>query len=204
MGSQLPVKGVEQPASVRPMSIVAMVAHLSYSWALVAQLTSECRRVHWHHLANTTELVLPSARRSPQPKQQIRRFSRLRSSGQKVPILYNGDPFPQNCPFSWGIWSACNSWFLGPVQAHNLNSTMVDSAVFIQVTTDCPCPCTIQWAPLSPKLPTAIDSWAHPSPKPRRHLDQFSCFCTDVRTVSGDVWSLVDSGKEHSVNVQWK
>ena len=26
----------------------------------------------------------------------------LHNSRQKVPILYNGRPFPQSCPFSWG------------------------------------------------------------------------------------------------------
>jgi len=39
---------------------------------------------HWHHLANTIECVLPSSHPSPQPKEQI-------------------NPFPQNCPLSWGI-----------------------------------------------------------------------------------------------------
>jgi len=33
--------------------------------------------VHWRHLANTIELVLPSANPSPQPKRQIDRFSRF-------------------------------------------------------------------------------------------------------------------------------
>ena len=32
---------------------------------------------HWRHLANTIELVLPSAHLSPQPKHQIDRFSRF-------------------------------------------------------------------------------------------------------------------------------
>ena len=38
---------------------------------------AECRRAHWRHLANTIELVLPSAHSSPQPKRQIDRFSRF-------------------------------------------------------------------------------------------------------------------------------
>jgi len=47
-----------------------------------------------------------------------------------------------------------------------------------------------QWAPLSPlkiTLPMAIYTpiqcmiaWAHPSPKPKWHLDRFNRFCTDV------------------------
>jgi len=32
---------------------------------------------HWRHLANTIELVLPSAHPSPQLKRQIARFSRF-------------------------------------------------------------------------------------------------------------------------------
>jgi len=44
---------------------------------------------HWHHLANMTELVLPSAHPSPQSKQQIDRFSRLHSSRQSV-VRYIG------------------------------------------------------------------------------------------------------------------
>jgi len=34
-------------------------------------------RAHWRHLANTIELVLPSAYQCPQPKRQIDRFSRF-------------------------------------------------------------------------------------------------------------------------------
>jgi len=52
------------------------------------------------HLANTIELMLPSAHLSPQPKQQIDRF--LHSSRQKVPILYSGQPFPAKIPPSNG------------------------------------------------------------------------------------------------------
>ena len=50
---------------------------------------------HLRHLENMTELVLPSVHPSPQPKRQISRFSH---------------PFPQNCRFSWGIWTLSDSW----------------------------------------------------------------------------------------------
>ena len=33
-----------------------------------------------------------------------------------------------------------------------------------------------------PHLPH--DSWGHPSPLPKRHLDRFNCFCTDDHRVS--------------------
>ena len=48
---------------------------------------------HWRHLANTTEHVLPSAHRNPQPKWQIDRFSQFCtahgrvSSGISFPLL---------------------------------------------------------------------------------------------------------------------
>jgi len=37
--------------------------------------THALTRAHWRHLASTIELVLPSAHQSPQPKQQIDRFT---------------------------------------------------------------------------------------------------------------------------------
>ena len=146
---------------------------------------------HCRHLANMTELVLPSAHPSAQPKRQINRSVqrflhnsrqsvvgyigatwRIRlklctlaasgkygstcasfgppesttqtanrsvqlfhhSSRQKVHILNNGRPFPPKLPLLMGIWTPSNSWFLGPVQAHNLNSIMIGSAIFSQVT----------------------------------------------------------------------
>jgi len=47
--------------------------------------------------------MIPWAYSSPQPKQQIDRFSRF-CTAHSTKCLYVtlGDPFPQNCPFSWG------------------------------------------------------------------------------------------------------
>jgi len=60
-------------------------------------------RAHWRHLANTTELVLPSAHPSPQLTRQIDRFSRFCTAhDRKCLYLTMADPFPQNCPFSLG------------------------------------------------------------------------------------------------------
>jgi len=125
---------------------------------------------HWRHLANTTELVLPSVHSSPQPKwlvslgtlappantveialpgppefttqtanRSVQSF--LHSSRQKVPILYNGRPFPPKLPFLTGIWTPSNS------------------AVFAQMTAECPY--TLQWATPSPrsKLPHHGNFW---------------------------------------------
>jgi len=70
---------------------------------------------HWRHLANVIKLVLPSAQPSPQPNRQIDRFSRFCTArGRKSIYFTMGDTFPQNCPFPWGIWTACVTYdFVG-------------------------------------------------------------------------------------------
>jgi len=60
-------------------------------------------RAHWRHLANMIELVLPSAH----PESTTQMANRLvqpflRSSRQKVFILYNGHPFPPKLPLLMG------------------------------------------------------------------------------------------------------
>ena len=109
-------------------------------------------RAHWRHLANTIELVVPLANPSPQPKRQIDQLSRFcTANGRKSPYFTMGDPFPQRCPISRGD--------LDPHLIHDSLSqteptvqTASQSVQFAQVTTECPC-YTLQWAPLSPKLP---------------------------------------------------
>jgi len=54
-----------------------------------------------------------------------------------------GAPFPQNCPFPRGIWTPSNTRFLGPIQAHKPNGISIGSAVFTQMTAQCPY--TLQW-----------------------------------------------------------
>jgi len=93
--------------------------------------------VHWRHLANTIEFVLPSAYPSPQPKRQIDRFSRFCTAhGRKCRYFTMGAPIHQNCPFPWRIWTPSNTWFLGPMRAHNPNGTSIGSAVFAQMTAE--------------------------------------------------------------------
>jgi len=60
------------------------------------------------------------------------------SSRQKVPIIYNGRPYPPELPLKWRIWTPCNTWCLGPMRAHNPNGTSIGSAVFSQMTAECP------------------------------------------------------------------
>ena len=92
---------------------------------------------------------------------------------------------PKIAPSHGGIWTP-DSWFFGPVRAHNLNGISIGSAVFAQVTAECSY--ALQLAPLSPKLPFPrgdLDpelihgngSLAHPIPQAKWHFDRFSRFC---------------------------
>jgi len=54
---------------------------------------------HWRHLVNMIELVLPSAHPSPQPKQQIDRFSQFCTADARIPTLYKWTTvFPKLAP----------------------------------------------------------------------------------------------------------
>jgi len=68
-----------------------------------------------------------------------------------VPILYCGRPFPPKLPLPMGGSGPHLTHFLGPIRAHNPNGISVGSAVFAQMTAECPY--TLQWeygTPLSP------------------------------------------------------
>ena len=70
------------------------------------------------------ESILQTASRSVRPF--------LHSSRQNVPILYNGPPPPENCPFAWWIWTGdpSNTSFLGPTRVYNPNGMSIGSAIF--------------------------------------------------------------------------
>jgi len=90
-------------------------------------------RAHWRHLANTIELLLPSAHPSPQRKRQIDRFSRFCTAhGRKSLYFTMGGLFPQNCPFPWG--SPSNTWFPRPTRVLNPNGISIGSAVLAGLT----------------------------------------------------------------------
>jgi len=61
---------------------------------------------------------------------------------------YNGRPFPQNCPFPWGSEPPRKTRFFGPIGAHRPNGISVGSAIFPQMTVECPY--TLQWDAHSP------------------------------------------------------
>jgi len=121
---------------------------------------------HLRHLGHMIELVLSSAHPSPQPKRQIDWFRRFctahsrKSLGyfevtiqmawrlveqfshrwlQSVPIFYYGAPFPPKLPLSMvGSGPPSNTWFFGPIWAHSPNGISIDSAVFAQMSAECP------------------------------------------------------------------
>jgi len=76
----------------------------------------------------------------------------LHSYGRKSLYFTMGDPFPQNCSLSCG-GDLDPIKFIIPwasVQAHNPNSILIGSAVFAQMTAECPY--TLQWdAPFPPQ-----------------------------------------------------
>jgi len=68
-----------------------------------------------------------------------------------------------NCRFARAIWTPTNTQFLGgPTQAHNLNGISISSAVFAQMTAECPY--TLQRDAPSPiKLPFPMGGCGPPS-----------------------------------------
>jgi len=117
----------------------------------IRQVTATCPsiRAHSRHLANTIEVVHPSAHSSPQSKRQMERFSRFCT----VSILYNGRPYPPELPLPMGdLDLPCNTLCFRPMGAHNPNGTSIGSAVFAQMTAECLY--SLQWFVCSPsKLP---------------------------------------------------
>jgi len=91
-------------------------------------------RAHCHHLTNTTELVLFSARLSPQPKRQIDRFSRFAQLTAKCRRACQGMSFPLTIAPSHGDLGPSNICFLGPTRVHNPNGISICSAVFAGLT----------------------------------------------------------------------
>jgi len=62
----------------------------------------------------------------------------LHSLWQKVPILYNGRPYPPELPLPMGdLDLPCNTWCFRPMRVHNPNGTSIGSAVFAQMTAEC-------------------------------------------------------------------
>jgi len=90
---------------------------------------------HWRHIANTIELVLPSAQPNPQPKRQSDRFSRFCTAhGRKSLYFTMGDTSPKIAHSHGGSGLPSNTQFLWPIQAHKPNGISIGSSVFAQMT----------------------------------------------------------------------
>ena len=62
----------------------------------------------------------------------------LHSSWQKVPTLYNGQPFPPKLLLPMeGPGPPSKLWFLGPTLVHNPNGISISSAIFAQLMAEC-------------------------------------------------------------------
>jgi len=82
---------------------------------------------HWRHLANTTELVFPSAHPSQQPKWQIDWFYLFCTAHSRKSLCSTmSNPFPQNCPFSWGDLDPHLAYdSLGPSEPTNQTASLL-------------------------------------------------------------------------------
>jgi len=69
-------------------------------------------RAHWHHLANTIELVIPSTHPSPQPKRQIHRFSHFCTTHSRKSLYFP----PKNPPTHGGSRPHLTHDSLGPAE----------------------------------------------------------------------------------------
>ena len=87
---------------------------------------------------------------------------------------------PENCPFPLGGPALpSNTWFLWPTRIFIQNGISINSAVFAQLTVECPI--ILQWATTFP-LKIAPSPWgsvprAYPSHHPKWNLDRLSRFC---------------------------
>ena len=95
-------------------------------------------RAHWHPLANTIELVLPSAHPSSQPKRQIDRFSHFAQLTEACRRACPGHVLSLiTAPSHGGSGPPSNTCFFGSTRVHNPNDIAIGSAVFAQFTSKC-------------------------------------------------------------------
>jgi len=89
--------------------------------------------------------MVPWPHQSPQPKRHFDRLSRFCTADGTASILQCAVLPPQNCPFSWSIWTLHlinDSWgsvphlmVLWAIQVLNPNGISIGSAVYARLTT---------------------------------------------------------------------
>ena len=82
----------------------------------------------------------------------------LHSLWQKVPMLYNGHPYPPELPLLMGhLDLPCNTWCFGTMRVHNRNGTSIGSTLFCTDDRGVSVPILYNALPVSPsKLPLPI------------------------------------------------
>jgi len=111
----------------------------------------------WGHIGATWHIQLnlcflrPTSVRNPIGKS----FDSVifHSSWQNV-VRYVRASFPNNCPFTWGSVPLLMCGSSCPPRHSIPNGISIGSAVFAQLKAESPC--TLQWVPLSPKLPLSV------------------------------------------------
>ena len=70
--------------------------------------------------------MIPWVSPSPQSKWHHDQFNCFHTGDRRVSLYFTmGAPFPQNCPFPWGSGPPSNTWFLGPIRAHNQMASLL-------------------------------------------------------------------------------
>jgi len=120
--------------------------------AVFAQLTAEYRRVHWRHLANRIEILHIGAICQIRLNSCFLRPTRVNNPNRKSIGAAVSAQLTAESPYTiqWanlspkialshgGSGPPSQSWLLGPFQDHNHKGTTISSAIFAQVTAECP------------------------------------------------------------------
>jgi len=80
--------------------------------------------------------IIPWGHVSPKHKGHVDRLGSFCTVDCRMSVYFTMvRPFlPQNCPFPRGIWSPCNTWFLGPIRVLNPNGNSIASVVIAGLT----------------------------------------------------------------------
>jgi len=117
---------------------------------------------NWRHLANTIELVHPSAHSSSQPIWQMDQFSRFCTAyGRKCLYFTMGAPIHQNCPFPWGIWTGhVTHDAFGPCESTTRCSRLHTDDRGVSLSFTMVCLFSLKIAPSHVGIWTAFNTWS--------------------------------------------
>ena len=107
----------------------------------------------------------------------------LHSSWQSFTILYMGRPSLLKLPLQVGDLDPHLTRCLAPITAHNPNGISIGIQPFLHRSPQSVLilynglPLPPQNCPVPRGIWTPSNTWFHPSPQPKQHLNQFSSFC---------------------------